>query len=285
MTPSIDNRKCYAVIGNPTAHSRSPFIHEHFGRQTGIALRYGKINAPMDQFPAHALRFFSEGGGGLNVTVPFKEQACVLAAAGLSERAQLAGAVNTLWMKDGLLHGCNTDGLGLLDDLTRCGVTLTEKRILLVGAGGAAKGVIAPLLLAGCQRLHIVNRGPQRALDLLSLLSGQKPEFANRLSAGGLDQADGSWDIVINATSSSLGRHPPSLPPHVYAGALAYDLMYSAQPTPFMHQALAYGAQATSDGLGMLVAQAAASFALWHGVQPETEPVLAALRQQLIDDA
>lgn len=272
----------YAVIGNPIEHSRSPFIHQQFARQFDIALDYEKIKAPADDFAATVEQFFSDGGSGLNVTLPFKEQAAVLARDGLGKRARLAGAVNTLWMEQGLLHGCNTDGIGLINDLCRLGMALRGTRILLVGAGGAAKGIILPLLDAGCARLRIVNRTPRRALELRAHVVQQRPEFAATLSAGGLDDTDGQWDLVVNATSSSLSRRPPNLPPDIYApGALAYDLMYAAEPTPFMQQAQHDGAGNIADGLGMLVAQAAESFAIWHGATPDAEPVLNALRQQI----
>ncbi|WP_353153189.1 shikimate dehydrogenase [Pollutimonas bauzanensis] len=274
--------KHYAVIGNPIEHSRSPFIHELFAQQTGQALRYDKIKAPLDDFPGVVAAFFAEGGCGLNVTVPFKEAAFVLAQAHLSARATLAGAVNTLWMEQGQLHGCNTDGLGLLHDLERLGHAPANKKILLVGAGGAARGVVFPLLDGGCAQLHIVNRTAQRAHQLHQHVISHMPPLASRLSAGGLADAAGSWDIVINATSSSLGQTPPDLPAGLYGPqALAYDMVYGQQPTPFMQQAEKQGAHDTADGLGMLVGQAAASFAIWHGVTPNVEPVLHALRQHL----
>ncbi|TEA79095.1 shikimate dehydrogenase [Allopusillimonas ginsengisoli] len=273
----------YGVIGNPIAHSRSPFIHEQFARQTGIALSYDRLLAPLDGFASTVTAFFAEGGGGLNVTVPFKEQAFALAQAHLSPRAQLAGAVNTLWMKDAALHGCNTDGVGLLEDLTRLGYAPAGRRILLIGAGGAAKGVIFPLLSAGCERLRVVNRNAERALHLREHITTHEPGLASRLEAGGLAQAAGAWDIVINATSSSLGASALALPGGLYApGALAYDMVYGSQPTPFMQQAGQSGATHTADGLGMLVSQAAASFAIWHGTTPDTQEVLAALRRQLV---
>lgn len=274
----------FGVIGNPIAHSRSPAIHAQFARQTGIALSYERVLAPLDDFTGTVARFFHDGGAGLNVTVPFKEQAWRLAAGHLSERAQLAGAVNTLWMHNGKLHGCNTDGLGLLDDLTRLGHAPSGRRVLLVGAGGAAKGVIFPLLQAGCALLRVVNRSPERALALRAHLLDHAPALAARLEAGSLTQAQGRWDIVINATSASLGHNAPDLPPDLYAqGALAYDMVYAAQPTAFLLAARQAGATDTADGLGMLVGQAGASFAIWHGVHPDLTPVLAAMRQQLSD--
>lgn len=272
----------YAVVGNPIAHSRSPGIHQAFARQCGIALRYDRLLAPVDAFAATIKDFFSRGGRGLNVTVPFKEEAFALARAHLSRRAELAGAVNTLWMDNGQLHGCNTDGVGLLADLRRLGHGPAGRRVLLVGAGGAARGVLLPLLEAGCTELRIVNRTAARAASLVSEIAGSLPGFQDRLSAGPLADAGKQWDIVINATSSGLSSDAPVLPGGLYAdGALAYDMVYGARPTPFMEQAAAAGAAQCADGLGMLVGQAAASFEIWHGVLPDTDAVLADLRHEL----
>jgi len=273
----------YAVIGNPIGHSRSPAIHQAFGQQLGIPLRYDTLLAPIDAFAPTVTRFFAEGGQGLNVTLPFKEQAWTLAAAHLSERARLAGAVNTLWMKDGRLHGCNTDGVGLLYDLVRLGHAPQGRRILLIGAGGASRGVVYPLLKAGCASLRIVNRTASRAQELARHLAPLLPDLAPRLTAGGLDKAEGQWDIVINASSSSLGGESPDLKGARYAAAaLAYDMLYAAQPTAFMAEAQALGASKVADGLGMLVGQAAASFEIWHGRRPDPAPVLEMLRRQLL---
>jgi shikimate dehydrogenase len=269
-------------MGNPVAHSRSPFIHERFAQQTGVRLTYSRIEAPLKGFRAAATAFFDQGGKGLNITVPFKEQAYELALDGLSPRARMAGAVNTLWMENGVLQGCNTDGIGLLNDLRRLGHDPKGRKVLLVGAGGAAKGAVFPLLNSGCNLLHIVNRTPDRARDLHHHIAALMQQAESRISFGGLPQAGSNWDIVINATASSLGDAPPDLPAGLYAPhALAYDMMYGAQPTSFMAQARAQGADNAVDGLGMLVAQAAASFAIWHGLEPAVEPVLAELRRQL----
>nr|WP_094844854.1 shikimate dehydrogenase [Bordetella genomosp. 11] len=278
----------YAVIGNPVTHSRSPRIHAMFGEQTGIALQYGLLPAPLDGFEAAVRDFFAGGGRGLNVTVPFKQEAWSLAAPRLSDRARLAGAVNTLWVRDGVLHGCNTDGVGLVADLRRLGAELAGARVLMAGAGGAARGVLQPLAEAGCARIHIVNRTAERAHALAAEWLRATGAASPTVSAGGLPEAHkgGPWDIVINATASSLGDAAPDLPTGLYAdGALAYDMMYGAQPTPFMRQAEAEGAAATADGLGMLVGQAAESFFIWHGVRPDAEPVLAALRRELAASA
>lgn len=272
----------YAVIGNPIEHSRSPAIHQAFARQCGIGLEYDRLLAPLDGFAAAVDGFFSQGGRGLNVTVPFKEQAFRLACHGLSRRAELAGAVNTLWMEQGRLHGCNTDGVGLLSDLRRLGHDPANRRILLVGAGGAARGVLLPLLEAGCTELRIVNRSADRATGLHAETAASLPQFGERLSSGPLAEAGEAWDIVINATSGGLAGQAPALPGGLYAqDALAYDMVYASRPTPFMEQAHAAGAGRCADGLGMLVGQAAASFEIWHGVLPETEAVLASLRDEL----
>ncbi|AUT45902.1 shikimate dehydrogenase [Achromobacter sp. AONIH1] len=274
----------YAVIGNPIAHSRSPQIHAMFARQTGRALRYDRLLAPLDGFVAATTAFVAEGGLGLNVTVPFKQEACALAAGNLSDRARLAGAVNTLSWRNGAWHGCNTDGVGLVSDLLRLGLRLDGARVLLVGAGGAARGVLQPLAQAGCARIHIVNRTAARALELAEAWRASGAGLPVQVTAGTLAEAatPGGWDAVINATASGLADAAPDLPGGLYApGALAYDMMYGAAPTAFMKQAGADGAARTADGLGMLVGQAAESFHIWHGLRPDPEPVLAALRADL----
>ncbi|HBI82950.1 MAG TPA: shikimate dehydrogenase [Alcaligenaceae bacterium] len=274
----------FAVIGNPVKHSRSPAIHRMFGEQTGIALEYDRIEAPLDQFEQSVRTFFEQGGRGLNVTVPFKLQAWKLSEKHLSHRAQSALAVNTLWMQNNELHGCNTDGIGLVQDLKRLEVKLSQSRILMIGAGGAARGVMGPLLETGCRHLRVVNRTASRAIDLVKEWKSVIPQQQTEISAGGLDQAsiDSGWDLVINASASSLGDAPPDVPGGLYAkNALAYDMMYGAQPTPFMTQATRDGAQRTSDGLGMLVSQAAESFFIWNGIRPKVDPVLLHIRNEL----
>lgn len=271
----------YGVIGNPIKHSRSPEIHEQFARQCDIALTYERILAPMDGFESTVQDFFQDGKG-LNVTLPFKEQAFELAGGHLSQRARMAGAVNTLWMENGDLHGCNTDGVGLCSDLLRLGHDPAGMRILLIGAGGASRGVVFPLLEAGCELLHIINRTGSKAHDLREHVVALEPDVSRRLSAGGLDDHFGDWDIVINATSASLQQSLPELPDARYRkNSLAYDMFYAGEPTAFMLAAEQAGADQVMDGLGMLVGQAAASFALWHGVTPDVEPVLNALRNQM----
>jgi shikimate dehydrogenase len=274
----------FAVIGNPVKHSRSPSIHQLFALQTGVGLVYDRLLAPVDQFEPTVHEFFTQGGAGLNVTVPFKQQAWELARAHLTPRAKMAQAVNTLWMKNNVLHGCNTDGVGLVTDLERLGVQFKQARILLIGAGGASRGVLGPILGTNCAHLRIVNRTELRATELVRNWQQTYPDTSERLSAGGLADAkhkDG-WDVVINASSSSLGDTALQLPEGLYApGSLAYDMMYGAQPTSFMLQAIADGAKHTSDGLGMLVAQAAESFYIWHGIKPDIRAVLTAIRAEL----
>lgn len=283
MTSSQAPTLC-AVVGNPIEHSRSPAIHQQFAAQTGIALRYDRILAPLDGFTRTVRDFFDAGGRGLNITVPFKLEAWDLARTHLSQRATLAQAVNTLWTEQGALHGCNTDGVGLVQDLQRLAALNSDTRVLLIGAGGAARGVLGPLLDAGCARLHVINRTAMRAHELIAQHRKLAPIAPDKLTAGGLDEVGSpeSWDLVINSSSSSLSGEAPAVAPHLYAkNAWAYDMMYAQNATPFMLQAQRNGAAQTSDGLGMLVGQAAESFYIWHGVRPNIAPVLASLRAAL----
>ena len=281
--------KRFAVVGNPIEHSRSPMIHQAFAKQFGIDLVYEKIKAPLDDFESTVEHFFDSKGCGLNVTVPFKEKAWQLAQNHLSVRARLAGAVNTLWPVNGHIYGCNTDGVGLVSDLQRLGIKLNGARILMVGAGGAARGVMQPLLNAGCTHLHIVNRTEARAQQLASLclnhLATQTVQITTEktpmITAGSLNDArlGAPWSLVINASASGLSNQAPDLPNGLYApGAWAYDMMYGAHPTAFMQQAEQSGATKQADGLGMLVGQAAESFAIWHQVKPNVLPVIELLR-------
>jgi shikimate dehydrogenase len=266
----------YAVIGNPVAHSRSPDIHAAFARQTAQDMEYVRVLAPLDGFVAAVEQFRHEGGRGANVTLPFKEEAFGYATRH-SERARAAGAVNTLRFDGSAAYGDNTDGAGLVrdiqDNLRR---PLSGARILLLGAGGAARGVIHPLLAPKPQRLMVANRTPERALALALSCGGS-------VEGGSFGDLTGrQFDIVINATSASLAGEALALPDGLYAaGALAYDLMYGKDDTPFMQQASREGAARIADGLGMLVEQAAESFFLWRAVRPDTVRVLAALRQAL----
>ena len=265
----------YAVFGNPISHSKSPRIHALFAAQTGQDMSYEALLAPLDGFAA-AVRQFSAGGGrGANVTVPFKEEAFRLAQS-LTPRAQAAGAVNTLMFVDHTIHGDNTDGAGLVRDLqANLGCDLAGKRILLLGAGGAARGVILPLLEAHPATLTLANRTEEKAFRLALEFTGKTPVLPE--ACGYAQLAGHSFDLVINATSAGLTDTPLPLPPHLFAPrSLAYEMVYG-RDTPFLHQAREAGAR-TADGLGMLVEQAAEAFMLWRGVRAATAPVLAQLR-------
>ncbi len=265
----------YAVFGNPIAHSKSPQIHAVFADQCVQAMRYMAILAPIDGFAAAIAKFIAAGGRGANVTLPFKEEAYRLATR-LSERARIAGAVNTLTFNAGDIVGDNTDGEGLWRDLSRnLGLSLAGQRILLLGAGGAARGVVAPLLERAPERLTIANRTPAKAQRLAEL-------FAADGAVSGVAYADLAgqrFDLVINATAASLAGELPPLPAGIFAAdSLAYDMMYGRGETPFLAFARQNGAARGSDGLGMLVEQAAESFRLWRGVRPSTQELIARLR-------
>jgi shikimate dehydrogenase len=270
----------YAVIGNPVAHSQSPVIHAAFARQTGESLVYERLLAPLDGFAETAKRFFDEGGLGLNVTVPFKHDAWkfVNSHDGVAVDAE---AVNTIKFVNGGLIGYNTDGIGLVTDLERnLGCSIASKRVLLMGAGGASRGVMRPVLEKRPALLVVANRTPEKARHLVGHFRNIEPFAACGIRASAYGDLTGAaFDLVINATSSGLSNDMPPLPSTAFApGALAYDMMYGRE-TPFMAFAREQGAR-VADGLGMLVEQAAESFFIWRGVRPETAPVLAALRQQ-----
>ena len=274
----------FAVIGHPIAHSRSPDIHQAFAKQIGIELLYERIDADPNQFESVVQAFFKAGGSGLNITVPFKERAWQMAAQNLSERATDAQAVNTLWMSQHKLHGCNTDGVGLVADLKQLGMLKPGQSILVLGAGGASRGVLGPLLASDCKTLHVANRTAERAHELIQQWGKRHPADAQKLSASGLqlDALPGKWDLIINATASSLQGDLIALPSSLLAdNAFAYDMMYGASQTPFMQAARQAGAALVSDGLGMLVGQAAESFRLWHGRMPAVEPVIESIRASL----
>ncbi len=284
----------YVVIGNPIAHSKSPQIHAAFASQTGEAVAYERLLAPLDGFEASVREFIAAGGRGANVTVPFKLEAFALADR-LSERATAAGAVNTLrFDREGgrvSIVGDNTDGVGLVRDIVaNAGVAVSGARVLLLGAGGAARGVILPLLAESPSQLVIANRTLARAEALVAQFAAAGSSSASssasapalQLSAARFEDLAGSFDIVINATSASLSSELPPVPPSVFAaGGFAYDMMYGSQPTVFMQMAAQAGAR-VRDGLGMLVEQAAESFHVWRGVRPDTMPVYRELRAQLV---
>lgn len=266
----------YAVFGNPIAHSKSPDIHHAFAAQSGQAISYEKRLAELDGFATAMQQFLEDGGQGANVTVPFKHDAYELVDE-LSDLAKRAGAVNTIErLEGGKLKGHNTDGLGLLRDLTvNIGVELKDKRVLLLGAGGAAKGVMQPLLAAGTAKLIVSNRTKEKGLQLAR-------DFADcGFTCGtGFDELkDKPFDVIINATAASLaGDVPPINPGVIAADTVCYDMMYSNEPTAFLKWCAAQGATRLHDGLGMLVEQAAEAFAIWRGVRPDTAAVMAKMR-------
>lgn len=263
----------YAVIGHPISHSKSPLIHKMFAEQTGQDMSYEAIEAPLDGFAATIQRLRGEGYKGCNVTVPFKHEAFKLANE-LSGRARAAHAVNTLLFQDGMILGDNTDGVGLVADIEQnLDCKFLFKRVLLMGAGGAAHGVIWHLFNAGAA-IIISNRTMDKADKLAAEFEGYGTVFAKSYAA----LAGQQFDIVINATSSGLSEELPPLPAGLFKpGALAYDMMYGKE-TPFLRFAREQGAARVADGLGMLVEQAAVAFHKWRGVAPDTAPVIANLR-------
>lgn len=270
----------YVVIGNPIAHSKSPQIHARFAQQTGEALTYDRLLAPLDGFETTVRSFIASGGRGANVTVPFKLDAFALATE-RSTRADAAGAVNALTFDGHRIIGDNTDGVGLVRDIVaNAGIGIAGRRVLLIGAGGAARGVILPLLEELPAEIIIANRTLATAEELV-VRFGQHASARSQISAAPFDAIGGMFDIVINATSASLSAELPPIPASVFsAQTFAYDMMYGAQPTVFMQRAASHGA-AVRDGLGMLVEQAAEAFVVWRGVRPETAPVYQWLRSQL----
>ncbi|MGJ8523845.1 Shikimate dehydrogenase (NADP(+)) [Carnimonas sp. R-84981] len=266
----------YCVFGHPIHHSRSPDIHLAFARQFGLDLRYEKREAPLDGFAESVAAFIAEGGSGANVTVPFKQQALTLAGQ-VSDRARRAGAINTLKRTDaGDLYGDNTDGEGLVSDLKRLGIEPAGANIAILGAGGAVRGVLAPLLAQQPKRLVIANRTVARGEQL-----AQEFSDLGAIEAVAPDALSDAFDLVINGTSASLSDELPALGNvSLAANGWGYDMVYAAAPTAFMRWASEQGGN-SADGLGMLVGQAAESFYVWLGKRPDPEPVLLQLRKQL----
>lgn len=262
----------YAIIGYPVVHSRSPEIHAEFARLTGERLNYVRIEAAPSSFGAALRELLASGGKGANITLPFKEEAYSLCHAH-APRAKKARAVNTVLVRqDGSLLGDNTDGTGLVNDLRRNhDVVLRHSRILLLGAGGAARGILPSLLAEAPQLIHVANRTPERAQKLAAHQISRR-----RVTGGGYDSLGGqSFDVVINATSASRAGEMPQLPHDcLNPDAVCYDLSYSERPTVFMHWAMLEGAALVLDGWGMLVEQAAESFYIWRGIHPATETLL-----------
>jgi shikimate dehydrogenase len=268
----------YAVIGNPVSHTKSPALHAAFARQCAQDIDYGMILGPLDGF-ADAVRQFQQAGGkGLNITVPFKLEAFRLADE-LTPRARAAGAVNMFSFRaDGSILGDNTDGYGIVRDITHnLGRPLGGQRILLLGAGGAVRGALLPLLAEKPAALFIANRTPAKAVELAQEFAGHAGQ--TQLAGGSFAEAGGRFDIVINGTSSSVSDEAPPLAAEVWGcGTLAYDMYYQKTPTAFIRAAHAAGVQQTADGIGMVVEQGAECFYLWRGRRPQTAAVIAALK-------
>ena len=272
----------YAVMGNPITHSKSPKIHSLFAKQTNQDIEYTAIHVDTGGFRQAVGNFAASGGHGLNITVPFKQEAYALVNE-RSARAERAGAINTIKFEHDKLYGDNTDGIGLVNDLqVNHKLSISGKRLLLMGAGGAARGVIAPLLEAHPELLVVANRTPDKAVALAQHFG----DMGFIQGCGYTDLGSLQFDVVINATAASLQGEVPPLPDDLLAEqALCYDMMYGAKPTAFMAWAAVHGASAITDGLGMLVEQAAESFCIWRGVRPHTEPVIQAIREDLNSQA
>jgi shikimate dehydrogenase len=275
--PIVGDRDNYCVFGNPISHSKSPLIHAAFARQCHQAIAYTAVLVPEGQFADYLERFRELGGRGANVTLPFKTDAWRLCNS-RTPRAERSGAVNTLWFDDaGRVCGDNTDGAGLVADIRNLGWAIRGRSVLLLGAGGAGRGVIPSLLDQRPARLFIANRTAERAEALASSFSAD-----GDVAGGGFASISGQFDLVINATSASLKGEVPDLPVSTLAaGAACYDMMYGRAPTPFLRWASGNGIDRLADGLGMLVEQAAEAFEIWRGIRPDTPPVLAMLRARL----
>ncbi len=267
----------YAVVGNPISHSKSPFIHTEFARQTKQTMQYSALLTPLDGFVATVKKFREQGGKGMNITVPFKLEAFEQSTQ-LTERAKQAQAVNTFKFDGDQLLGDNTDGAGLARDITiNLNTTIATKRILLMGAGGAARGVILPLLKHQPAVLAIANRTAKKAQDLKQ----QFDDHGHIMAGDYANFVDGNFDIIINATSASLNDELPQLPAGLFNdSSLAYDMMYSNEPTRFLTFAKQQGVKHLTDGVGMLVEQAAESFFLWRGIRPDTRNIIHLLNQK-----
>ena len=265
----------YAVMGNPVAHSRSPEIHQMFARQASLELEYQKIHVDVGGFRQAVSSFQAGGGQGLNITAPFKLEARQLCDV-CSERAALAGAVNTLWFKDSTIHGDNTDGVGICTDIIEnIGLPLSGKRLLVLGAGGAVRGVLGELLSHCPEGVVVANRTVDKAVGLVSVFA----KHGDVRGCGFNNLKRERFDIIINGTAASLSGEVPVLPRlNLADDTLAYDMVYSTEPTAFMQWAIERGISRVSDGLGMLVEQAAESFRIWHRVSPQTGPVIRRLR-------
>lgn len=278
LDPSINN---FAVFGNPVSHSKSPQIHTLFAKQTGLSLHYQSIEIPLGKFTDSVKAFSLQGGKGLNITVPFKEEAYSICTS-LTKRAKLAGSVNTIWFgDDSSIYGDTTDGQGLINDLTKNhNLNLKNKSLLVLGAGGSVKSILEPLLKQEPERIVIANRTLTKAESLSKKFSKK----GNIEVCSYNDLSNQSFDLIINGTSLSLHDELPPLPDTILnKNSCCYDLMYADEATVFMKWAIQNGAVSVLDGLGMLVEQAAESFNLWHGIKPATKPVIEFLRNNQTD--
>ena len=267
----------FAVFGNPIEHSKSPSIHQMFAKQTGIMLEYEKILAPVDGFEHCLNDFFSRGGKGANITLPFKERA-FQSVSELTERAKICAAVNTVMKLDNnRLLGDNTDGMGLLLDLQRLEFIHPESKILIIGAGGATRGALLPLLEYGCE-ITLANRTASKMEILV-----EQFKALGKIRGSEIEQIPSAdYDLIINATSSGISGDIPAISGHVFSrGVACYDMFYQKGLTPFLSFAQKHQVKRISDGLGMLVGQAAFSFKLWHGILPEIAPILSLLQGEL----
>lgn len=271
MSLQIDR---YAVIGNPIAHSKSPLIHRLFAEQTQQSLDYQAVLVPLGEFESKLGELFAQGLRGCNITLPFKQNAWAFAHE-LSPYAQIAGALNTLMLRpDQSIYGHNTDGLGMMRDLlVNKQITIQGKKVLVLGAGGAVRGIIQPLLEAQPALVQLANRTAATASELASTFQPY-----GEVIGGGFEMIKSSFDVIINGTAASLQGELPDLPANCLSeGGVGYDMMYSSEPSPFMRWAYEQRAQGVFDGLGMLIEQAAEAFELWRGIRPDTRPVFAAL--------
>jgi len=273
ITMTQKNPDQYLVYGNPIEQSRSPDIHHIFATKSQQTINYQKQFVDLDGFSTAVSYFISQGGKGANVTAPFKEEALRLSDV-LTDRASLAGAVNTLTFKNGKIYGDNTDGEGLVQDLLMNGVTLKQSRILILGAGGAVRGVLLPILAQSPKSITIANRTVSKAQDLCKHFDDK------RLNACSFNEtSESAFDLIINATSASLSGDLPPIPESIITNTIVcYDMVYGKNETPFLQWAKAQGANKIIDGLGMLVGQAAVSFSVWRNVTPDVQPVIDFLR-------
>jgi shikimate dehydrogenase len=277
----------YAVVGQPVAHSRSPYIHAYFAKQTEQQLEYGRLAPHSDQFEQCVKDFFNNGGKGLNITLPFKERAYLLAKQ-VSARAKTAHAANTLWIEDGQICADNTDGLGLTADFNYLNIPITKKSILILGAGGAVRGVLAPLLEQSPSEIFVANRTATKAIELIKDFQGENNTGNSIIHAGSImdPRLSRSFDVIINATSATIKGEALIFPQNIFSSnSYAYDMSYKAELTPFLEQARMHKVQHYFDGLGMLIEQAAESFRIWRHCRPKTDELRILLRQQLINNS